>query len=78
MNFPLYVYYELLIRLSATEHEFGDFVSISGNDDLGILRTTHGTIAVSKELIERQFKDPGLITQAELVSLASTFKANAF
>ncbi|TCD12029.1 hypothetical protein EZ449_03105 [Pedobacter frigidisoli] len=76
MNFPLYIYYELLIRLSAIDSELGEYLSTSQNQNVCILRTTNGTILVPTAILIKQFESPDLITTNELVELASGFKAN--
>lgn len=76
MNFPLYIYYELLIRLSEIESEIGHYVSSTVNEEVCILRTTNGTVEVSVNFLKRQFEDPNLINKDELVTLSKGFKPN--
>lgn len=74
MNFPLYIYYELLIRLSEIESEIGHYVSSTTNEEVCILRTTNGTVKVPVNFLKRQFEDPNLINKDELVALGKDFK----
>lgn len=74
MNFPLYIYYELLIRLSEIESEIGHYVSSTVNEEVCILRTTNGTVEVPVNFLKRQFEDPNLINKDELVTLSKGFK----
>ncbi|TCD25594.1 hypothetical protein EZ456_15155 [Pedobacter psychrodurus] len=74
MNFPLYIYYELLIRLSEIEPEIGHCVSSTANEGVYILRTTNGTVKVPLNFLKRQFEDPNLINKDELVELNKGFK----
>lgn len=74
MNFPLYIYYELLIRLSEIESEIGHYVSSTANEEVCILRTTNGTVKVPVNFLKRQFEDPNLINKDELVALSKDFK----
>ncbi|RZK22794.1 MAG: hypothetical protein EOO43_09215 [Flavobacterium sp.] len=76
MNFPLYIYYELLIRLSAIDSELGEYLSTSQNDEVCILKTTNGRLVVPTEILKRQFEAPDLISTAELTELAKAFEAN--
>ncbi|WP_293741477.1 hypothetical protein [uncultured Pedobacter sp.] len=74
MNFPLYIYYELLIRLSEIESGIGDYVSSDANDENCVLRTTNGIITVPINLLRRQSADPNLINLDELIALSKNFK----
>lgn len=74
MNFPLYIYYELLIRLSEIESEIGHYVSSTANEEVCILRTTNGTVNVPVNFLKRQFEDPNLINKDELIALSKGFK----
>ena len=74
MNFPLYIYYELLIRLSEIESEIGHYVSSTANEEVCILRTTNGTVKVPVNFLKRQFEDPNLINRGELVELSKGFR----
>jgi len=74
VNFPLYIYYELLIRLSEINPELGDYLSSSTHAQICILRTTLGTMHIPEELLDRQFNNPSLITISELEQVIATFK----
>ncbi len=76
MNIPLYIYYELLIRLSEIESEIGHYVSSTGDQEVCIIRTTNGTIKVPLNVLKRQFEDPNLIGNEELKALSLTFRPN--
>jgi len=74
VNFPLYIYYELLIRLSEIESEIGHYVSATENEEVCILRTTNGTVKVPVNFLKRQAEDPNLINKDELIALSKGFK----
>lgn len=76
VNFPLYIYYELLIRLSEIEPEIGYYVSSSGDQEICIIRTTNGTVKMPLNVLKRQFEDPNLIGNEELKVLSLTFRPN--
>jgi len=76
VNFPLYIYYELLIRLSEIESEIGHYVSSTADQEICIIRTTNGTVKVSVNVLKRQFDDPNLIGSEELNLLIKTFRPN--
>lgn len=74
VNIPLYIYYELLIRLSEIESEIGHYVSSTTDHEVCIIRTTNGTVKVPLNLLQKQFNDPNLIKQDELITLSKGFK----
>jgi hypothetical protein len=76
VNFPLYIYYELLIRLSEIEAEIGHYVSSTADHEVCIIRTTNGTVKVPANVLKRQFEDPNLIGNEELKLLIKTFRPN--
>lgn len=76
MNFPLFIFYELLIRLSEIQPEIGDYVSYTPSNNGCIVRTTNGTLNVLNQILTKQFEDPNQITTQELFILLQTFKGN--
>lgn len=76
VNIPLYIYYELLIRLSEIEAEIGHYVSSTADHEICIIRITNGTIKVPINLLKKQFDDPNLIDNEELKVLSQTFRPN--
>ena len=76
MNFPIYIFYELHIRLSEIKPETGDYVSNILTDEYCILRTTNGTINIPLKILQLQFNEPEKIKSEHLEILANAFKAN--
>lgn len=76
MNFSVYLFYELLIRLSDVRGDVGEYLSRGEMEDGWTLRTTRGSIKLSKDILKRQFIDPTLVTEKELYQLSRNFEPN--
>ena len=74
MNFPLYIYYEILIRLAEIGPNVGEYLSYKHDGDDYLIRTTTGELLVARAVLSKQFEDPNLLSIHELVQLAATFK----
>lgn len=74
MKFPLYLYYELLVRLTEFRPEIGDFVSVFASDSHLVLSTDTGILEISSGLMYRQFNDPDTVSKEEIQKLAGDFQ----
>lgn len=74
MKFPLYLYYELLIRLTEFRPEIGDFISVFASDSHLVLSTDTGMLEISSGLMYRQFNDPDTVSREEIRKLAGDFQ----
>lgn len=75
MKFPLFLYYELLIRLTLFNPEIGEFRSALPFDDHVLLKTDKGMMEIPIDIMNMQFNDPGLIPELEISKLAAAFRA---
>jgi hypothetical protein len=73
---PLYLLYEILIRLTELDPMIGDFYSYKYTDTGVIIRTTNGSLYVAQQLLDKQFANPVHITPDELKLLVADFKWN--
>lgn len=69
---PLYIIYELLIRLNQFNPSIGSYTSHSFNTTGAVIITTHGKLRIRKAILNRQFKDPELVSSADLILLTQT------
>jgi len=76
-NLPVYAIVELLIRLAPHNDLIGNYKDHSLNGDNIKVKTTGGTIIFTLVLIMRQFENPELITDSELVDIAIAFSPTA-
>lgn len=74
MEIPVYVIYELLIRLNELNTDVGDYISNKKINQGILVRTSTGIIALSDEILSRQFHDPSTISQQEILDLLKGFE----
>jgi len=66
---PIFIIYELLIRIQQLAPDAGTYVSHTFNNQGAIIITTNRTFRVRKALLNRQFKDPKLVSNEDLLLL---------
>ena len=69
---PLYIIYELLIRVNQINPSIGSYNSHSFNTAGAVITTSSGKLRIRKALLNRQFKDPELISSSDLILLTTT------
>ncbi|WP_443943755.1 hypothetical protein ACJVDH_12585 [Pedobacter sp. AW1-32] len=74
MTIPLYIYFEILSRLSEYIPSIGDYHSVQVAVTYSRIVTTTGQIVVPVEMLSRQFNDPTTISRKDIVDLSSTFQ----
>lgn len=77
MEIATYVIYELLIRLQELNPGVGEYVSSKKSASGVLLKTSTGTIDIPEDLLHRQFHQPALVSQAEMLSMLEHFKLSA-
>jgi hypothetical protein len=73
MTFPLYLYYEMLVRVREFLPNVGEYQFVLVSEDSVIISTTIGKLKVSNDLLSTQFKDPDIISTIQIQLLASQF-----
>ena len=71
-NLPTYAIVELLMRLAHYNSLVGDYKNHSVFTDGVIVKTSGGTINFPTALIMKQFENPELITENELLEIATS------
>lgn len=74
MHQPVYVIYELIIRLQELNPEVGEYINYRDTATGILVRTTSGNIEVPESMLLRQFNDPTSITQHEILNLLDNFR----
>jgi hypothetical protein len=77
MQIASYVIYELLIRMQELDPIVGNYITNKKTDNGILLLTSTGHIAISDDILLRQFTDAKFITQNEIVALLDQFILNA-
>jgi len=73
-NLPTYAIVELLMRLAQHNSTIGDYKDHSVYDEGVMVKTSAGTVRFPLTLIMQQFESPELVSDAVLLSIASSFK----
>ena len=76
MPIPLFIIYELLTRIHQIDPTIGSYVSHKLNTNGAVLTTSNRTIRIRKAILNRQFKDPTLVTEADLLQLIAKPELN--
>ena len=71
-NLPTYAIVELLMRISHYNSTLGDYKNHSIYNDGVMVKTSGGTISFPITLIMQQFENPELITEKELLEMATS------
>ncbi|WP_158796148.1 hypothetical protein [Pedobacter sp. L105] len=69
MPIPIFIIYELIIRIQRFDPSIGSYVSHTFNQQVAVVITTTGTLRIKNAILNRQFKDPELVTDTDLRQL---------
>ncbi|RWU10715.1 MULTISPECIES: hypothetical protein [Pedobacter] len=75
MNYPVFIFHELVLRFSYVNRQIGRYISSTIENGECLIRTTSGKISIAQDLLEKQYKDPSQISSQQLQELASAFQA---
>jgi hypothetical protein len=73
MNYPVFIFHELVLRFSEINRGVGRYISNKFEDDECLINTTSGWIKIKLNLLEKQYFNPKLISNEELQELAADF-----
>jgi len=76
MNYPVFIFHELVLRFSDINREIGKYISSSIDNGECLINTTTGHIKVALTMLEKQYSNPKLISKEELQQLATNFEIN--
>lgn len=74
MNYPVFIFHELVLRFSYINRQVGRYISSTVENGICLIETTSGKISIAQDLLEKQYRDPSEISAEQLRELASTFK----
>lgn len=75
MNYPVFIFHELVLRFSYINRQVGRYISSTIEGGNILIKTTSGKIAIAQELLEKQYRDPSGISADQLRELAAGFQA---
>ena len=76
MKFPLYLYYELLVRITEFRPDVGEYLSVFAADSYVLVNTSTGFVEIPTAILYRQFNDPDTISIHEIKQLSREFRSN--
>lgn len=74
MNYPVFILHELVLRLSDVNKQIGRYWGSSFEQNECVIETTAGKIKVALDFLEKQYRDPKLISAEEVVDLTKRFE----
>lgn len=74
MNYPVFIFHELVLRFSDINREIGKYISSTVDNGECLINTTTGHIKVALTMLEKQYINPKLISKEELQQLATNFE----
>jgi len=74
MNYPAFVFHELVFRLSEINPRIGSYDSCSVQDNTFLIRTSNGHMRVDADIISKQYTNPKLLSKPDLALLVSRFE----
>jgi hypothetical protein len=74
MNYPVFIYHELVMRLAAVDRAVGSYLEHRFELNTCVIATRKGSFSVNAQLLEKQYNDPTLISEREIEALLSNFQ----
>jgi hypothetical protein len=74
MNYPVFIFHELVLRFSDINRGIGRYISSTVDNGECLIKTTSGMIRIGLSLLDKQYHDPKQINQEELQQLVSNFQ----
>ncbi|MGF1923822.1 MAG: hypothetical protein ACQUHE_06555 [Bacteroidia bacterium] len=74
MNYPVFIFHELVLRFSYINRGIGRYISSTIENGECLIKTTSGMIKITLGLLDKQYHDPKQISQEELQELLSDFQ----
>ena len=73
MNYPVFIYHELIMRLTSVDPSIGSYLDHRFEVDTCIISTRKGSLRLNSQVLHKQYKDPTLITPGEIKELVKSF-----
>ena len=74
MNYPVFIFHELVLRFSDVNREIGTYISSTIENGECLIKTTSGKIRITLGLLEKQYQDPRQISREEVQQLVAGFQ----
>ncbi|TKC06724.1 hypothetical protein FA048_16110 [Pedobacter polaris] len=74
MNYPVFIFHELVLRFSDINRGIGKYISATIDNGECLINTTNGHFKVALSMLDKQYNNPKLISEEELQQLATGFE----
>lgn len=74
MNYPVFIFHELVLRFSDINRGIGRYISSTIDNGECLIRTTSGILRIGLGLLDLQYRDPKQISDEELSQIAARFQ----
>jgi len=74
MEYPIFIFHELVIRLKEIESGLGSFSTVNVQADHCVIFTSTGSLRVGNDLLQKQYLDPKTIAGEDLRELLLGFQ----
>ncbi len=74
MNYPVFIFHELVLRFSDINRGIGRYISSTIDNGECLIRTTSGMLRIGLGLLDLQYRDPKQISDEELSQIAARFQ----
>lgn len=74
MNYPVFIFHELVLRFSDINRGIGRYISNTIENGECLIKTTSGMIKITMGLLDKQYHQPSAISKEELQQLVSAFE----
>jgi hypothetical protein len=74
MNYPVFIFHELVLRFSDINRGIGRYISNSIDNGECLIKTTSGMIKITMGIIDKQYHHPDMISKEELQQLVADFQ----
>ena len=74
MNYPVFIFHELVLRFSDINRGIGRYISSTVDNGECLIKTTSGRIKITLGLLDKQYHQPDAISKEELQQLVEGFQ----
>ncbi len=74
MNYPVFIFHELVLRFSDINRGIGRYISSTVDNGECLIHTTSGMIKITLGLLDKQYHQPDAISKEELQQLVAGFQ----
>ncbi|RYE52356.1 MAG: hypothetical protein EOP48_16680 [Sphingobacteriales bacterium] len=74
MNYPVFIFHELVLRFSDINRGIGRYLSSTIENGECLIKTTSGRVKITLGLLDKQYHQPDAISKEELQQFVADFQ----